>query len=111
VDAPCWLTLRTPPPPVASDPTLQESVPQNEYGGPLFAHTSPIYVQLAGRGVFDRTTCEKLLAEMQRNVEEIKRQAVFANEQERRHVLVVYEEGIERLQQRLAAADDASASK
>jgi hypothetical protein len=105
VDAPCWLALRTPPPPVASDPTLQERVPQNEYGGLLFAHTSPVYVQLSGRGVFDRATCEKLLAEMQRNVEEIKRQGVFDNDDERRQVLAVYEEGIQQLEQRLAAAE------
>lgn len=56
IDGPCWLTLRTPPPPVASDPTLQAPVPENEYGGALFAHTSPIYVRFGGRGVFDRAT-------------------------------------------------------
>lgn len=102
IDGPCWLTLRTPPPPVASDPTLQAPVPENEYGGQLFAHTCPIYVRYDGRGVFDRATCEKLLAETRHNIEEIQRQAVFANEQERSKVLSVYEETVELLEKRLA---------
>lgn len=104
IDGPCWLALRTPPPPVATDPTLQAAVPENEYGGQLFAHTSPIYVRYAGRDVFDRATCEKLLDETRKNIEEIKRQAVFANDQERRKVLSVYEETVELLEKRVADA-------
>ncbi|MBI3837557.1 MAG: CehA/McbA family metallohydrolase, partial [Planctomycetia bacterium] len=64
LDAPTWLALRTPPPPVKDDPELQEPVAENEFGGRLFSHTSPIYVQLAGRGVFDAATAAGLVAEM-----------------------------------------------
>jgi hypothetical protein len=102
VSGPCWLTLRTPPPPVRTDPTLQAPVPENEYGGLLFAHTSPIYVRYGGRDVFDRATCEKLLTETRHNIEEIKRQAVFADDSERRKVLSVYEETVGLLEKRLA---------
>src|SRR5690606_30194964 len=38
ISGPCWLALRTPPPPVEKDPELQAPVLSNEYGGALFAH-------------------------------------------------------------------------
>lgn len=103
IDAPCWLALRTPPPPVKDDPTLQAPVPENEYGGPLFAHTSPIYVQLGGRGVFDRATAEKLLAEMQASMAKIVEQGKFANDDELEQVLRVYREGIQQLKGKMDA--------
>ena len=53
IDAPAWLAVRTPPPPVEGRAELQEPVAENEFGGKLFSHTSPIYVTLAGQGVFD----------------------------------------------------------
>ena len=102
IDAACWLAVRTPPPPAPDDPELQAPVPENEYGGALFAHSSPIYVNFAGQGVFDRATAEKLVAEMQASMVRIEEQASFADERQRRQVLDVYREGIERLRQRMA---------
>ncbi len=75
VDASAWLALRTPPPPVENDPELQEPVGENEFGGQLFAHTSPIYAQLGGQGLFDRAVAAGLIDEMRADLKEIERQA------------------------------------
>jgi hypothetical protein len=103
MDAPSWLALRTVPPPVEGDAELTEPVASNEFGHPLFSHTSPIYVHLAGNGVFDAVTARGLLAEMRSDVEKIEAQAKFADPFERRRVLKVYEEAIGKLEARLAA--------
>jgi len=103
IDAPAWLALRTPPRPVAGDPALQEAVSTNELGGGLFSHTSPIYVHFAGRGVFDRSTAQSLIDEMQANVQAIIKQAVFETDEQRHGVLAVYEEAIKVLTERLAS--------
>jgi hypothetical protein len=101
VGEPTWFALRTPPPPVPGDPELQEPVPRNEYGGPLFAHTSPIYVRYGGKGCFDRGIAEKLVADMQANMESITKRGHFADDQERDRVLAVYRAGIETLTKQL----------
>ena len=101
IDAPAWLALRTPPRPVAGDAVLQEPVAINEYGGGIFAHTSPVYVNVAGRGVFDATTAQGLLDEMRSDMREIDAHASFANDAERQQVMNVYEEALQRLQERL----------
>jgi hypothetical protein len=101
MDAPAWLALRTPPPPVPNDPALQAAVPTNEFGRDLFAHTSPIYFEVAGREVFDRSTAESLLAEMQSNRAQIAEKSLFADGGERQQVLRVHDEAIGRLRERL----------
>jgi hypothetical protein len=98
-----WLALRTPPPPVKDDPQLQESVALNEFGGQIFAHTSPVYVQMAGQGVFDTAVAAALVSEMKSDVQKIEAQAVFDDKNQRRQVLRVYEEAISVLERRLAA--------
>ena len=102
IEAPSWLALRTPPPQVKDDPELQEPVAQNEFGGPLFAHTSPIYVNLAGQGVFDTQTAAQLAAQMKSDWKEIQAQAVFDDPSQRERVSQVYEEAIKSLEQQLA---------
>jgi hypothetical protein len=100
IDAPSWLALRTPPPPVKDDPELQEPVALNEFGGKLFAHTSPIYVNLGGQGVFDTQTAALLVAQMKSDWEKIQAQAVFAEPAQRNRVSQVYHEAIELLERR-----------
>jgi hypothetical protein len=102
IDAPAWLALRTPPPPVKDDPELQEPVGSNEFGRHLFAHTSPIYLNLAGQGVFDEPTARGLLAEMKSDMEKINEHGTFKDDHERHGVLHVYEEAIGVLEKRLA---------
>ncbi len=101
IDVPSWLALRTPPPPVPGDPTLQEPVASNEFGGRLFAHTSPIYVRMAGQGVFDAAIAAGLFDEMKSSIKQIEAQAVFENDEQRQQVLGVYEEAIGILEKRL----------
>ena len=87
-----WLALRIP----------DQGQPKNELGQPLFAHTSPIYVELEGRKVFDRPTAEVLLAEMRRGLEVIPKRGTFAEDAELQRVLAVYREGIATLENRMA---------
>ncbi|MBX9787604.1 MAG: CehA/McbA family metallohydrolase [Pirellulales bacterium] len=103
IDGPSWLALRTPPPPVENDPELQEPVGENEFGGQLFAHTSPVYVQFAGADVFDRDVARGLIDEMRADLKEIERQAHFADEAQRIGVRRVYDEAIAVLEKRLGS--------
>lgn len=98
---PCWLAVRVPPPPVKDDPELQEAVPQNELGQPLFAHSSPVYLEMAGRSVFDRPTADSLLTEIERNLEQITKDALFADAVERARVMDVYAEGMDALKRHI----------
>jgi hypothetical protein len=104
IDQPCWLALRTPPPPIKDDPALTEPVARNELGQELFAHTSAVYVEVDGRRHFDRAVAGQLLAEMKTNVASIRKNGKFADNQERQRVLDVYRDGIAEMTRRLAAA-------
>lgn len=104
IDEPCWLALRTPPPSAPRDAEFQKKTPLNEYGRELFAHTSAVYVNLAGRGVFQVAAAESLLEEMKASRETIRKQAQFAGDAERDGVLRVYDEGIKQMQARIVAA-------
>jgi hypothetical protein len=101
IDAPSWVALRTPPPPAPEDTGSQRQVVENELGGKLFSHTSPIYVQLAGQGVFDTKVAEGLIAEMRAAVEKIKAAAQFADPSQRKQVLGVYDEAIRVLEKQI----------
>ncbi len=107
---PCWLALRTPPPSAPRDAEFQRKTPLNEYGRELFAHTSAIYVNVAGRGVFDVAAANSLLDEMKTSREFIRGQAKFANDAERDGVLQVYDEGIRQMQERIDKAKAAPES-
>jgi hypothetical protein len=102
IDAPCWLAVRVPPPPVKDDPELQDAVPLNELGQPLFAHTSPIYIELSGRGTFDRAIAESILAEIQTNAKKIEQNGLFADAMEKARVLDVYADAAEAMKRHIA---------
>lgn len=92
VPEPSWLALRIPP----------DGVPENEYGKPLFAHTSPVYVEVGGKPVFLRAEAEGLLDEVRRSRETVASTALFADDHERGHVLAVYDDAIRALERTLA---------
>ncbi len=102
VDEPCWFALRTPPPPIERVSNLQVPVGKNEFDRWLYAHTSAIYVNVAGRSQFDKNIARGLLSEMRADRDKINRIGTFADEQERARVLDVYSEGIQELERRLA---------
>jgi hypothetical protein len=100
VDGPCWLALRIPPPPTKENPAAD--VPRSELGGPLFAHTSAVTVEIGGRGVFQAEAAKGLLEEMKRAREKILKNGVFADDHQRDHVLSVYALSISALEKKLA---------
>ncbi|MBT4865948.1 MAG: CehA/McbA family metallohydrolase [Planctomycetaceae bacterium] len=101
IDRPCWVALRTPPPPVKDDPALTAPVARNELGRELFAHTSAVNVEVNGQRHFDRAVAGQLLAEMKANVDSIQKNGTFADDQERQRVLDVYRDGIAEMTRRL----------
>lgn len=80
---------------------------RNALGQVLRAHTSPVYVEIAGRRRFDVNTARGLVAEMQESLRLIDARAKFANDGERQGVRRVYEDAIARLQSEVAAAENA----
>lgn len=107
IDKPCWLALRTPERPKRDDASAA-AFPRNELGSRLFAHTSPIYINVATKGVFDRATAQGLLDEMQADLKKVEAQAKFDDDSQRRRVARVYEEAIEVLTQRLEPREAAT---
>ncbi len=97
IDQPCWLAARTPPPPLTKEPDRFPAVALNEFGKPLFSHASPIYVTVAGKGVFDEPTAKGLQADVERNRRVIAEQGQFVDDDERARVLAVHDEAIETL--------------
>ena len=101
VDQPCWFALRVPPPPVKDDPELTEPVPLNEYGQPLFAHTSAVDVEVGGIRYVERAALQTLLRTLRENVRSMNAQAQFGDEGEKARVNDVYHEAITELEKRL----------
>ena len=97
IAGPCWLAVRTPPPPVKEDPALQKPVPLNECGKPVFAHTSAIYVEVGGMSLLQQAAAQRLLADMQQSREFINANGKFADDTQRNAVLKVYDRAIEQL--------------
>lgn len=92
VREPGWLAVRVP-----------ADAGRNEFDKPIYAHTSPIYIELAGQHIFRPEVAEELIAEMEANIETIKKQGKFADAAELEAVLKVHREGIEILRKRLQA--------
>jgi hypothetical protein len=90
VAEPGWLALRVP-----------RQAGQNEFGRELFAHTSPIYVEVGGRPIFRADVAQQLVAEMAASQEVIKSKAVFADERERQAVMGVYQDAVDGLKRRI----------
>ena len=100
--SPGWLALRTPPPSVSGDASRSRKTPLNALGRELFAHTSPIYVELGGQTLFDRDVARELLATMTSHLEAIEKNGKFTDAAARARVLDVHREGISLLKKRLA---------
>jgi hypothetical protein len=90
LDGPGWVALRISP-----------KAGQNEFGKPLFAHTSPIYVTVNGERLFRPEVARGLLTEMEASQKLVEGKATFANAEEREGVLRVYRESIAALQKQI----------
>lgn len=99
IDAPGWLALRIPPSATKEQPSAD--FPRTELGWPLFAHTSPVYVEVDGKKIFDEEVAKGILEEMKQARAKITKNGIFATDHERDHVLSVYELAILALEKRL----------
>ncbi len=93
IDQPGWFALRIP-----------LDAGKTELGRPLFAHTSPIYVSMNGRKLFDVSTAQQLVKEMKTSLNVIGEKGQFADQAERDSVATVYEAAIQQMQAKIAAA-------
>jgi len=82
VTEPGWLALRIP-----------RDVGKNELDNELFAHTSPVYVELAGEQVFQPQVARMLIKEIEQNMNKISEGGIF-DPGEEETVLEVHRQGI-----------------
>lgn len=80
VDKPGWFALRI------------DSAAKNELGQPLFAHTSPVYVDLQGAKCFDVESAKDLLKQVEEGKSAIQAQGLFSNPQARESLLKLYDQ-------------------
>ena len=76
---------------------------KNEMGETPFAHTSPIYVELGGKSVFQAEAARALVADMEAALKAIPAKAVFDRDAQRDEVLKIYRDGIATLRRQLGA--------
>jgi hypothetical protein len=90
LNEPCWLAVRTP---------LKGL--KNEFGRPIYAHTSPIYVDFRNRRPFRSEVALSLVSEIEDSLQIIREKATFANDSELQSVMQVYRNGIQILKQKI----------
>ena len=85
MEKPGWLALRIP------------GSGTNEFGRALFAHTSPVIVELNGKRIYRPEVRDEFLAQLEQNIESIRTNGMFASEEELERVLRVYRDARETL--------------
>ena len=90
IEEPGWLALRIP---------LKAG--KNEFGLPLFVHTSPIYIELAGRRIFRPNVAREIVEEMEQGIQIIESKGKFGKDSQRQAVLKIYRQAIRTLHQRI----------
>jgi len=109
VDEPGWLALRIPTDRVYEARSQYSGKGTNILGKALFAHTSPVYVELGGRKMFEPAAAERLISDMERSISMIQAKGIFDTAQERVRVLEIYREGIAVLRERLDEESESQA--
>lgn len=87
---PGWLATRT------------TTTAKNEYGQPIFAHTSAVYVTVAGRTICREGDVRFLLSQVESARSAIAAKAQFDTDQQRRSVLELYEQSAVALRAKLS---------
>jgi hypothetical protein len=90
VDAPAWFAVRI------------DAQTRDEFGRQLFAHSSPIYVDVAGKRFFDLEAARDLLRQVEEAQAEIRARGRFSSVQARDRVLALYEQAARELRRRMA---------
>src|SRR5262249_8610120 len=89
LDGPSWFAVRI------------DSTTKNEFERVLFAHTSPVYVDVAGQRVFDVEAARDLLRQLEEAQADIRARGQFSNAQASERVLAVYQQAARDLTDRL----------
>jgi hypothetical protein len=87
---PGWLATRT------------TTTAKNEYGPPLFAHTSAVYVTVAGRTICREDDVRYLLSQVESARSAIAANARFDSDQQRRSALDLYDQSVIALRAKLS---------
>jgi hypothetical protein len=90
LDGPAWFAARI------------DSTAKNELDRQLFAHTSPVFVDLAGERVFDVETGRQLLRRLEQAKEEIRTRGKFGDNAARDRILALYDDTAKDLTRRIA---------
>ncbi|MCL5018940.1 MAG: hypothetical protein M1426_00460, partial [Patescibacteria group bacterium] len=61
---------------------------------PRVAHTSPVYIEFAGKNIFKPEAVKELIEEINEDIKIIERKAIFINTNEEEAVLKIYKEAI-----------------
>jgi hypothetical protein len=89
LDEPAWFAARV------------DSTAKNEFDRQLFAHTSPVYVDFAGKRVFDVEAARLMLRRMEEAKEEIRARGKFPDNAARDKILAIYDETSKELVKRI----------
>ena len=100
VPGPGWLALRIPATLPYTDRSAFTGAGANLFGKALFAHTSAVYVDVAGRAVNQPEAIDQLVAEAQAAIRLIEARGAFADAAARERLLEVYRAAIAKLESR-----------
>lgn len=89
IDKGGWLALR-----ISSDT-------KNELGQPLFAHTSPVYVDLEGKKCFEVESAKALMRQVEEGIAAIRAEGKFSTPQAQKDLLQLHEDAIADLTKRI----------
>jgi hypothetical protein len=89
VDGPGWFAVRI------------ESDAKNELDQQLFAHTSPVYVEMAGRRLFDIESARALQKQMEESRADIRSKGKFTSDAARDQLLAMYDASIRSLTEQI----------
>jgi hypothetical protein len=91
VDAPVWFAARI------------DSDAKNEFAKTLFAHSSPVYVNVKGQKVFDVDSALGLLKQVEEGHAAVKERGKFSSPDAARKTLALYDETAQELRDRINA--------
>jgi hypothetical protein len=103
IDEPGWIALRIPPPNLGDS---GPKTPTNEFGRELYGHTSPVYLEVAGKSAFDPRIARSILDQMRTAQAAIGENGKFDDAQAKARVLDVYADAAARLESQHAKSDD-----
>src|SRR5262249_60410761 len=89
VDQPAWLAVRI------------QSQTKNEFDLSLFAHSSPVYIDFAGKRVFELEAAEALLKQLDEARADIRAKAKFSNGEAGTKGLALYDQSGQDLRKRI----------